>query len=89
MGGASPHHGEFASFAICDNICTLGGGPTALSAGGSELLTWFASMRELPAIAKHLASRPQAGTGDVVKPGSLIAKHADPAAVVAKHRDGS
>lgn len=25
MGGAAPHHGEFATFAICDNICTLGG----------------------------------------------------------------
>ena len=25
MNGAKPHHGEFASFAICDNIITLAG----------------------------------------------------------------
>ena len=90
MGGAKPFHGEFASFAICDNICTLGGGPTSsLAAGGPELLDWFRSMRELPAVASHLESRPQAGTGDVGQPGSLIYKHADPAAAVARHRGGS
>ena len=85
MGGVQPHHGEFATFAICDNICTLGG-PTALDAGGPELATWFASMRALPAVARQLKSRPQAGTGAVGKPGSLIHEHADPSAVVASQR---
>lgn len=86
MGGATPHHGEFASFAICDNICSLGG-PTALSAGGPSLLAWFEAMSALPAVKSHLDSRPRAGTGEVGKPGSLIYEHADPAAVVAKARE--
>ena len=81
MGGAVPHHGEFASFAICDNLCTLCG-PEALAAAGPGLLAWFTSMRALPAVAGYLKQRPQAGTGAVGKPGSLIYEHADPAAVV-------
>ena len=84
MGGTKPHHGEFASFAICNNILTLGGA-SALDAGGPELLRWYASMSELPAVAEHLESRPQAGTGSVGQPGSLIYEHADPSAVVAKY----
>lgn len=83
MGGAKPHHGEFASFAICDNIFTLGG-PEALAQGGPGLLAWFAAMNELPAVARHLETRAQAGTGEVGKPGSLIYEHADPSAVVAR-----
>ena len=83
MGGTTPHHGEFASFAICDNICTLAG-PSALAAGGPALFCWFEAMRALPAIASHLDGRPQAGTGAVGMPGSLIYKHADPADVVAR-----
>lgn len=82
MGGAAPHHGDFATFHICDNLRTLGG-PAALGDSPS-LLEWFASMRELPAVSGYLESRPQAGTGAVGKPGSLIYKHADPAAVVAR-----
>ena len=81
MGGAAPHHGDFASFAICDNICTLGGS-AVLSTASPNLLTWFTSMRTLPAVAAYLESRPQAGTGAVGKPGSLIYKYADPAVVV-------
>lgn len=84
MGGVAPHHGEFASFVICDNICTLGGAEL-IAASGAHLLPWFTSMHELPAVASHLKSRPQAGTGAVGKPGSLIFEHADPAAVVARH----
>ena len=81
MGGRTPHHGDFATFAICDNICTLGGSE-ALSAASPELPRWFASMRELPAVASHLESRPKAGTGAVGKPGSLIYRHGSPADVV-------
>lgn len=83
MGGATPHHGEFASFAICDNICTLGG-PEALSTATPDLLTWFKSMHALPGITSYCLSRPQPGTGLVGKPGSLIYEHADPSAVLAQ-----
>ena len=86
MGGATPHHGDFASFAICDNICTLGGGDE-LSVASPSLLKWFTSMSALPAVARYLESRPQAGTGAVGKPGSLIYEHADPSAVVKAYRD--
>lgn len=85
MGGAAPHHGDFASFAVCDNICTLGGSGALSNSGphvASPLLAWFASMRELPAVDSYLKSRPQAGTGTVGKPGSLIHECTDPAAVV-------
>ena len=82
MGGPkAPHHGDFASFAICDNMCTLGG-IEVLADAGAHLLPWYESMRALPAVAKHLDVRPQAGTGTIGKPGSLIYEHADPAAVV-------
>ena len=87
MGGTTPHHGEFASFAICDNLCTLGGG-AVLSEGGPNLLAWFAAMGALPAVVSHLERRPRAGTGHVGVPGSLIYKHADPAAVVDAHQCG-
>ena len=82
MGGATPHHGEFASFAICDNIRTLAGSAALSAAASPEVLTWLESMRALPAVASHLERRPQAGTGAVGKPGSLIYEHADPAGVV-------
>ena len=79
MGGRAPHHGEFASFHICDNIQTLGG-PTWLSSMASpRVRTWLEAMRELPAVAAHMRCRPQAGTCDVGKAGSLIYRRADPA----------
>lgn len=82
MGGATPHHGDFASFAIADNICTLGGAP-ALAAASPALHEWLAAMRALPAVSGHLETRPPAGTGAVGMPGSLLFNHADPAAAVA------
>ena len=83
MNGAKPHHGEFASFAICDNLITLAG-REILSAPGPSILNWYDSMRALPSIAGYVESRPQAGTGTVGRPGSLIYEHADPAAVLAR-----
>ena len=80
MGGLVPHHGDFASFAICDNLHTLCGS-AAFAAASPNLLSWFTSMRELPVVARYLKTRPQAGTGAIGKPGSLIHEHADPAAI--------
>ena len=86
MGGATPHHGEFATFCVCDNICTLGGG-TALSAAASPAVNaWFEAMRSLPAVSSYLRARPKAGSGAVGRPGSLIHRHADVSAVVDAYR---
>ena len=82
MGGATPHHGDFASFAICDNIWTLAGKSALSAAPSPNVLSWMEAMRALPSVAAYLRSRPEAGTGSVGKPGSLIYNHADPAAVV-------
>ena len=41
-------------------------------------------MHALPAVASYLKDRPQAGSGEVGKPGSLIFEYACPADVVAE-----
>mmetsp|Transcript_27042 Transcript_27042/g.41772 ORF Transcript_27042/g.41772 Transcript_27042/m.41772 type:complete len:263 (+) Transcript_27042:88-876(+) len=95
LGGYTPHHGDFATFHICDNITTLAGvailnsGSTAGAASRLNLIAWMGAMRALPAVASYVRARPQAGTGAVGKPGSLIHRHAVPAAVVKKYLEAT
>jgi len=95
LGGDTPHHGDFASFHICDNITTLAGvaaldaGSTAGAASRPHLIAWVGAMRALPAVWSYVQARPQAGTGAVGKPGSLIHRHADPAAVVQRYLEAT
>ena len=77
FGGASPHHGEFATFHIVNNICTLDGG-ALLAVQSQRVQDWYASMQALPAVAAYLNERPQPGTGQVGRPESLIFRHARP-----------
>ena len=81
MGGPeAPHHGDFASFAICDNMCTLGGlrcWPTQ-----APIFCRGTSPCGPYQVAKHLdeaSSRHRHHREAWVK---LIYEHADPAAVV-------
>ena len=39
---------------------------------GMKVQLWYHSVSFLPAVAEYLAVRPQAGTGDVGMPGSLL-----------------
>lgn len=77
FGGPSPHHGDFASFHVTDHICTLDGG-ALLAAQAQRVRDWHAAMHALPAVAAYLRERPQPGTGEVGRPGSLIFEHARP-----------
>ena len=83
FGGSTPHHGDFASFHLANQITTLDGGESLMSCG-MKVQLWYHSVSFLPAVAEYLAVRPQAGTGDVGMPGSLLFEHANIAAVVAK-----
>jgi glutathione S-transferase len=83
MGGKAPHHGDFATFHVVDNICTLDGGQLLASAS-PRAQQWHGAMHDLPAVASYLRQRPQAGSGEVGKPGSLIFEHARPADIVAR-----
>ena len=77
FGGASPHHGDFNTFHMVDQITTLDGG-AALQQCGLPVQIWFASVASLPAVALYLNERPKAGTGLLGKPGSLIHERSEP-----------
>ena len=80
FGGAEPNYGDFQIFHIADNMCTLDGGATmtGLETTQPTIAAWYKSMLQLPAVVAHLAARPQPGTGDVGRPGSIINKHKVP-----------
>jgi glutathione S-transferase len=71
FGGSMPHHGDFASWHLADQITTLDGG-AALRTCDLKVQLWYASVAMLPAVASYIAERPQAGTGQVGLPGSLL-----------------
>ena len=68
---------------MANQITTLDGGESLMSCG-MKVQLWYHSVSFLPAVAEYLAVRPQAGTGDVGMPGSLLFEHENIAAVVAK-----
>ena len=72
--------GDFQIFHILNNLTTLDGGATAtvLESTQPSIYAWHKAMMELPAIAAHLAARPQPGSGEIGKPGSLIFKYKEP-----------
>jgi glutathione S-transferase len=74
FGGEAPHHGDFASFHIVDNICTLDGGESIKTVGG-KVQRWHAAMHCLEGVASYLLDRPREGSKQVGKPGSLIWEH--------------
>lgn len=80
FGGSEPNYGDFQIFHIVDNLCTLDGGATmtALESTQPALAMWHKAMLQLPAVAAHLAARPQPGSGEVGRSGSIIAKHKVP-----------
>mmetsp|Transcript_7804 Transcript_7804/g.19348 ORF Transcript_7804/g.19348 Transcript_7804/m.19348 type:complete len:242 (+) Transcript_7804:55-780(+) len=80
FGGAEPSYGDFQIFHIADNLSTLDGGATmtALEATQPALTAWYQAMLQLPAVADHLAARPKPGSGEVGRPGSLIATYTVP-----------
>jgi len=77
FGGAEPNYGDFQIFHITNNLTTLDGGAIlkALEATQPSIVAWYNAVLELPAVAAYLAARPQAGSGDVGRPGSLMAKY--------------
>lgn len=81
MGGAEPHHGDFVSFHYANQITTLDGG-AALAACELKVQLWYHSVSFLPAVAEYLATRPQAGKGEVGMPGSLLYERPNIAQVV-------
>lgn len=83
LGGATPHYGDFNTFHIADQITTIDGGK-ALESCSLSVRMWYASVAALPAVADYLNVRPQAGTGQLGKPGSLIHDFALPHEEIAR-----
>ena len=77
LGGITPHYGDFNTFHIADQITTIDGG-RALESCSLSVRMWYASVAALPAVADYLNMRPQPGTGQLGKPGSLIHEFARP-----------
>mmetsp|Transcript_41959 Transcript_41959/g.111079 ORF Transcript_41959/g.111079 Transcript_41959/m.111079 type:complete len:239 (-) Transcript_41959:63-779(-) len=77
LGGTAPNYAEFWIFHNIDLIRTLMG-PQVFD-GRTAVSSWLAAMEELPAVKEYLSERPQAGTGALGTPSSIIFKHADPA----------
>jgi glutathione S-transferase len=77
VGGTAPNYAEFWIFHNVDLIRTLFG--LEVFDGRTAVTSWLAAMDELPAVKEYLSERPQAGTGTVGTPASIIFKHSDPA----------
>ena len=77
FGGAEPNYGDFQMFHVTDNLTTLDGGASLGALEGTQpaLFAWYKAMEALPAVAAYLASRPQPGSGEVGKPGTIIFKY--------------
>jgi glutathione S-transferase len=80
FGGAEPNFGDFQIFHVTNNLCLLDGGATlsALKATQPDIVAWYNAVLALPAVAAYLAARPQPGTGEIGRPGSLILKYTAP-----------
>ena len=63
--------------AACSPPPTLDGG-ALLAAQAQPVRDWHAAMQGLPAVAAYLRERPQPGTGEVGRPGSLLFEHKRP-----------
>jgi glutathione S-transferase len=80
FGGKAPWYGEFVVFHCLDNIQTLDGGTALASSDASDALrAWMAAMAALPGVEEYLAERPQPGSQEVGREGSIIWNHAVPA----------
>eukprot|EP00873_Tetraselmis_striata_P039530 jgi/Tetstr1/459794/TSEL_005145.t1 len=77
FAGDLPCYADFALFHLLDNMRTLDGGE-ALAAAGGRLRAFYEAVSELPGVKEYLASRPQPGTGEAGKDGSIMAARACP-----------
>jgi hypothetical protein len=60
------------------SLCALFSPMTLHRVSCRSLFAWYNAMMELPAVAAYVAARPQPGSADVGRPGSLIFKYKVP-----------
>jgi len=70
FGGKEPHYGDFGLFHAINVFLSISKPSPKLSDAWKG---WYGNMCSLPVVKKYLAERPQAGSGKVGFPGSLIA----------------